>query len=181
MLSKRETIEKVLREYLAKHRQIHPGDTVAICRLAADIEAALEESEKAVAQSPGAQAKAWSREGDMDDMLEKAVDELVISRLHQIAMEHADSGDILGAFHAERIASLYTIFPAEQLEPPPEPTRSVLLRSAATLGCDAGRWAEAKRLAQIGLDGNPPEPIRQELEEVLARIEQSASSVEHGG
>jgi len=44
-----------------------------------------------------------------------------------------------------------------------EPTRSILFRSAATLALDCGEPSEAERLAAIGLSGNPPEAIAQEL------------------
>lgn len=47
-----------------------------------------------------------------------------------------------------------------------EPTRSILYRSAATLALDAEDHAEAIRLAQTGLDGNPPAELADELQEV---------------
>lgn len=52
-----------------------------------------------------------------------------------------------------------------------EPTRSVLLRSAATLALDCGKIREAERLAAIGLWGDPPPEIAEELRDV---IEQAA-------
>ena len=68
------------------------------------------------------------------------------------------------AFELERKA-------AEQLEGQieTEPSRSVLLRSAATLALDCGEYQEAERLAYLGLRGNPPSKIAAELREVLER------------
>jgi hypothetical protein len=50
-----------------------------------------------------------------------------------------------------------------------EPTRSVLFRSAAWLAFECGELREAERLACIGLSGNPPEEIADELREVFER------------
>jgi transcriptional regulator with XRE-family HTH domain len=51
-----------------------------------------------------------------------------------------------------------------------EPTRSVLLRSAATLAFDCGEVAEAERLVNIGLDGEPPEDIKDDLLNIRKQI-----------
>jgi hypothetical protein len=51
-----------------------------------------------------------------------------------------------------------------------EPTRSVLHRSAATLAFDCGEYREAERLVATALAGSPPEPIANELREVLDAI-----------
>lgn len=51
-----------------------------------------------------------------------------------------------------------------------EPTRSILLRSAAALALDCGEDAEAERLIATALAGNPPEKIEMELRELLKRI-----------
>ena len=48
-----------------------------------------------------------------------------------------------------------------------EPSRSVLHRSAATLALDCGEYREAERLVAAALAGSPPEPIANELREVL--------------
>jgi hypothetical protein len=48
-----------------------------------------------------------------------------------------------------------------------EPTRSILLRSAASLALECKRSEEAERLACLGLSGKPPVEIRAELREVL--------------
>ena len=51
-----------------------------------------------------------------------------------------------------------------------EPTRSVLLRSAASLAIECGEFYEAKRLIQVGLSGNPPEEIADELLDLTTQI-----------
>jgi len=99
--------------------------------------------------------------------------------LHRRAMECADGAwslrrtdgpqaghDLLvEAFEAEAKAAWLVAAKHEY-----EPTRSILLRSAATLGIDCGRLGEAERLAAAGLAGTPPEPIATELREVLADV-----------
>jgi hypothetical protein len=48
-----------------------------------------------------------------------------------------------------------------------EPTRSVLLRSAASLAIDCGETREAERLIGRALSGDPPEEIANELRDLL--------------
>jgi hypothetical protein len=55
-----------------------------------------------------------------------------------------------------------------------EPTRSVLLRSAASLALECKREEEAERLACLGLSGKPPAEIRAELRDVLMKMWQTA-------
>ncbi|MFH1116276.1 MAG: hypothetical protein V1792_20380 [Pseudomonadota bacterium] len=50
-----------------------------------------------------------------------------------------------------------------------EPTRSVLFRSAASLALDCGELREAERLAVMGLSGNAPDEIADELRGVFER------------
>jgi len=51
-----------------------------------------------------------------------------------------------------------------------EPTRSILLRSAASIANECGEYREAEKLIAIGLAGNPPEEIARELRELLERV-----------
>jgi hypothetical protein len=51
-----------------------------------------------------------------------------------------------------------------------EPTRSVLLRSAATLALDAGDASAAERLIATALTGTPPEAIANELRDLLEMV-----------
>lgn len=102
-----------------------------------------------------------------------------INALHKDAMEiagQAFKADIHGdfekaqslfekAFELERQAALMLV---DDLDA--EPTRSVLLRSAATLGIDCKEYREAERLVAIGLAGNPPNGVAEELRDVLEKI-----------
>jgi hypothetical protein len=51
-----------------------------------------------------------------------------------------------------------------------EPTRSILLRSAASLAYNAGLNREAEQLACLALAGEPPEDIAEELRDLLDGI-----------
>lgn len=51
-----------------------------------------------------------------------------------------------------------------------EPSRSVLHRSAATLALDCGELRTAERLIAVGLAGDPPEPVAQELRQLMLRV-----------
>lgn len=51
-----------------------------------------------------------------------------------------------------------------------EPTRSVLLRSAASLAIDCNELRKAERLVALALSGNPPEEIADELRDLLERV-----------
>jgi hypothetical protein len=56
-----------------------------------------------------------------------------------------------------------------------EPTRSILLRSAASLAWSCQDYTEAERLARKGLEGKPPGKIGRELEELLERVQRTTS------
>ena len=61
---------------------------------------------------------------------------------------------------------------ANQLRDPssPEPTRSILFRSAASLAVDCNELREAERLIGIGLSGNPPPDIAEELRDLFEKV-----------
>jgi tetratricopeptide (TPR) repeat protein len=101
--------------------------------------------------------------------------------LHRQAMEAADKaflaklrGDLevaqefaAKAFELEKRA-------AEQLinsQPGAEPSRSVLLRSAAALALAIANYQEARRLVHIALEGNPPAEIAVELGDLKEEID----------
>lgn len=108
-----------------------------------------------------------------------------VNQLHDQAMNLTDSAFIARknrnmeqaqayfrqAFELEREAALLVVehTPQEDIAST-EPTRSVLLRSAATLALDVDEIREAERLVALGLAGNPPEMIASELREVLEQI-----------
>jgi hypothetical protein len=58
-----------------------------------------------------------------------------------------------------------------------EPSRSVLQRSAATLALDCEKYREAENFVNIGLAGNPPEEIIEELKEVSKQINFSKQAI----
>jgi hypothetical protein len=101
-----------------------------------------------------------------------------INALHAQAMDaagrafHADiHGDYATAetlfreaFELERRAALLVA------ETNTEPTRSVLLRSAASLALDCHEFREAERLVAIALAGNPPASISDELRDLLETV-----------
>jgi hypothetical protein len=69
------------------------------------------------------------------------------------------------AFAAEREAALLV-----EPDRSAEPTRSVLLRSAAALGIDCGELRESERLAALALSGNPPSEIADEIRTLLDQV-----------
>ena len=94
---------------------------------------------------------------------------------HHAAMEYADK-----AAHARRIggdevvirAFLVEAFKWERMAAQAtdlEPSRSILHRSAACLAHDCGRYRDAIEMAEAGLAGSPPDEIRAELENILAK------------
>ena len=51
-----------------------------------------------------------------------------------------------------------------------EPSRSIMFRSTASLALNAGLFREAEKMIAIGLSGNPPEPIADELRNLYENI-----------
>ncbi|MEH2059217.1 MAG: hypothetical protein V7K97_24300 [Nostoc sp.] len=102
-----------------------------------------------------------------------------IQELHQEAMDLAEIAQVAKlrgdfnsalqlsrqAFEKERLAAELI---AGNLEA--EPTRSVLHRSAATLGVECGEIHTAERLIAIALSGNPPTEIAEELKDLFVQI-----------
>lgn len=100
-----------------------------------------------------------------------------INSLHEKAMDFADKADSARsagddssadklyrkAFEHERRAALMV---KESLEP----TRSVLLRSAATLAMECGEFIAAEQLICRGLSGWPPEELRAELLQLFDQV-----------
>jgi hypothetical protein len=102
-----------------------------------------------------------------------------INRLHNEAMASANeayAADLKGdfeaaernfreAFESESKAALLL---KDRLDA--EPSRSVLFRSAATLGIDCGEFREAERLISFALAGNPPDDLCDELRDALEKV-----------
>jgi hypothetical protein len=99
--------------------------------------------------------------------------------LHRQAMEIADaalaarrSGDygralklFRKAFAAEKAAALLAAS-----DHAAEPTRSVLLRSAAVLALDCEEPRDAERLLTLALSGDPPNEIAEEIRDLLEQV-----------
>lgn len=102
-----------------------------------------------------------------------------LERLHEDAMEAVDgalaarrTGDesaaqsyFRRAFESERRAAEILLDRTDR-----EPTRSILLRSAATLALDCHEYREAERLIAAALAGDPPPEICEELRALLERV-----------
>ncbi len=96
-------------------------------------------------------------------------------RLHDEAMRHAqeahlarNSDDEEAALACFRRAFEMELQAVRAYFGGTEPTRSILLRSAASLAMECGEWREAERLAAEGLLGDPPVAIAGELRDVMA-------------
>lgn len=106
-------------------------------------------------------------------------DAKTINRLHTDAMKIAneayvadlqgdyDKAEILfrEAFEKESKAALLL---KDDLDA--EPTRSALFRSAASLGIDCREFREAEKLIALGLTGNPPDELCDELRDALEAV-----------
>ncbi|WP_438038257.1 hypothetical protein [Sorangium sp. So ce128] len=102
-----------------------------------------------------------------------------VRELHDKAMDLADEaisaqrrGDRQRALRLNRDALQHEREAAIMVAdiPNSEPTRSVLLRSAATLALECGEIREAERLVAIALAGDPPHEIAEELRDVLEQV-----------
>ena len=101
-------------------------------------------------------------------------------KLHREAMDLADRAEVAQrrkarneatllfrqAFELERAAAVLFVNDFDA-----EPTRSVLLRSAASLALDCQEYREAERLIAAALWGNPPEELYDELRELLVSLD----------
>lgn len=78
------------------------------------------------------------------------------------------------AFERERAAAVLFVNDFDA-----EPTRSVLLRSAASLALDCQEYREAERLIAAALWGNPPTELYAELRELLVELDSRGSRSRH--
>lgn len=102
------------------------------------------------------------------------------SNFHHEAMELVDQammaqlhGDIAGAekflreaFKKERAAAQLIASSKKS----PEPTRSILCRSAASLAFQCKAFHEAEQLLHLGLSGHPPDEIAEEMRDLLEEV-----------
>lgn len=110
-----------------------------------------------------------------------------IQELHNIAMELADKADLLKrqgkadeadavfrqSLENERDAAL-----AARQQHMGEPTESVLFRSAASLAYTIHDYREAERLVCMGLAGNPPAEITEELRSLYDAVSMERNMVQ---
>ncbi len=100
------------------------------------------------------------------DIHRKAMDLVDRARAEKARGESRQAEESLrDAFEKEREAALLVVKEEES-----EPTRSVLCRSAASLALQADKIREAERLISLGLAGNPPEEIAEELRDLLEDV-----------
>jgi hypothetical protein len=97
-------------------------------------------------------------------------------QLHDCAMDSAENailcqikGDHNGFLSATQNALHCEMQAAGIIQPylDYEPSRSVMLRSAAALALDLKEWRTAERLVCTALAGNPPDSIAEELRDLL--------------
>ncbi|MGB0932032.1 MAG: hypothetical protein ACPGVB_14705 [Chitinophagales bacterium] len=109
-----------------------------------------------------------------------------LAALHDIAMEFVDEALFAQKRGDETTAQLfyqkaYNLERRYALSIPKEESyqlsRSVFLRSAATLALDCDKLSEANELANLALEDNPHPAIVPELEEVVAKAQKA--SIKH--
>ena len=107
-----------------------------------------------------------------------------IQQLHQDAMAAAERGTFAKRNHdadaAQRDFREALDLETQAAHSVPagfEPSRSVLFRSAASLALECGQEREAERLAALGLAGDPPDEIADELREILDRTNRANGMV----
>jgi len=102
-----------------------------------------------------------------------------IETLHNQAMDLAEKAVML-RFRKQTDESINVFNSAFQLEAQAamqlkdsfdfEPSRSIMFRSAASLALNAELYREAEKMIAIGLSGNPPDPIAEELRNIYENI-----------
>ena len=109
----------------------------------------------------------------------QSITERSVAELHQTAMELYDLANKIdqdsgsdAAIETFREAMLHEAEAARRLAPRLEfePTRSVVLRSAATMAFRCREYREAERLVNIALSGNPHPEVAHELRNLFDQI-----------
>ena len=99
-------------------------------------------------------------------------------RLHDKGMALADMAFVEGLGGVDfgnasrQVALAYEALAATEVpnSPQSEPTKSILFRSAASLALQCERYRDAAQLIYLGLCGDPPPKIKQELLALLAQV-----------
>mgnify|MGYP006267765967 CR=1 FL=1 len=93
----------------------------------------------------------------------RAMDVAESAFLHRVRGHEAQAHELfVEAYQLEKEAALQLTQHHQS-----EPTRSVLFRSAASLALNAGDFQEAERMIFLGLLGEPPAEIAEELRDLL--------------
>lgn len=96
----------------------------------------------------------------------KAMELAQIASIYQKQGKISDAKKLFNeAFNHELTAALELIQTTDK-----EPTRSILFRSAASLAKKCSLFSEANDLANLGINGNPPDKIKDELNELLVSL-----------
>jgi hypothetical protein len=99
-------------------------------------------------------------------------------QIHREAMQYAQEGMIAHQTGQQEKAMLYyeKAFELEKqaamsfLEGDKQPTRAILFRSAASLAQKCNKISESQKLITLGLAGNPPQEIAEELRSLRKNI-----------
>lgn len=94
----------------------------------------------------------------------KTPPEFTLAALHNEAMRLVQEAILLNvkAFEMEKRAAMSLLEKKDK-----EPTRSILFKSAGWIALKCEMFQEAEQMARHGLNGNPPDEIRVELEDIL--------------
>ncbi len=103
----------------------------------------------------------------IEDLHQRAMNLAELAHIERIKKNNSYRADtyLRQAFDLERKAALE----AKELSDY-EPSRSILMRSAASLALECGEIREAERLISLALSGNPPEQIANELRDLLEQV-----------
>jgi hypothetical protein len=93
------------------------------------------------------------------DLAEKAII-LRMRKQNDASIETFSTAFLLESQAAMQIKDLYDL----------EPSRSIMFRSAASLALNAGLFRDAEKMIAVGLSGNPPEQIADELRNLYENI-----------
>ena len=103
---------------------------------------------------------------------------MTVKELHRVAMKYNDLAIIAQREEPSKVSEYFhkafdyekRAFVKFNSESSAEPTRTILLRSAANLALLATLPREAEKLIAIGLAGDPPDELADELRDVLQQV-----------
>jgi len=103
---------------------------------------------------------------------------MTVKKLHREAMRLTDLALIVKKSEPDKVLGFYKLAFEKEKEAAflyiekmgEEPSRSILLRSAANLAFLSNQYEAAEELANKGLEGEPPLQIADELKDILEQI-----------